>query len=179
VDANVSLEGAGAATTVVDGTESGTVVTVDRSYTVGVSGLTIENGNGSYPDAGGILDQYGTLTATNDTFLDNSATSNAGGIYSLESDVTATNDTFSGNSASYMGGTIFNNDGNLIANDDTLSGNSAEIGGGVYQGSAETGTLANTVLANNSGGNCSGTITDNGYISLDKYARTVLRSRSR
>jgi hypothetical protein len=56
-----------------------------------------------------------------------------------------------------IGGGIFNG-GMLTVTNSTFSGNSAP-----FDGIISGGTFKSTILANNSGGNCSGTITDAGY----------------
>ena len=57
-----------------------------------------------------------------------------------------------------MGGAIVNGSGNLTMNNSTVSGNSA---GGIFNGG--TAMLQNSIVANNSGRNCSGTMTSKGY----------------
>ncbi|WP_200891369.1 choice-of-anchor Q domain-containing protein, partial [Acidithrix ferrooxidans] len=59
---------------------------------------------------GGIYnDNFGTLTATNDTISNNRANNSGGGIYNSNSGtLTATNDTISNNRANNSGGGIYN-----------------------------------------------------------------------
>ena len=93
-----------------------------------------------------------------------------GGAVFNAGQLTINNSTLAGNSAYYYGGGIFNNaygGGTLTINNSTLSGNSANTGGGIYihpNNQHGTAILQNSVLANNSsGGNCSGSISSNGY----------------
>jgi CSLREA domain-containing protein len=98
---------------------------------------------------GGISSFSGTLTVTNSTFSENSAAA-GGGIqlngHSASTTLTVTNSTFSGNGSTQLpGGAISNQEG-------------------PFPGEGGTVTLRNTIVANSdSGGNCSGTITDGGY----------------
>jgi len=86
------------------------------------------------------------------------------GVYNdVGAALTLTNATLSGNDAqgggSY-GGAINNQDGKtLTMNNSTISGNNAAKGGGVYGG----GTLQNSIVANNTGGNCYYAMISNGY----------------
>lgn len=136
VDADVDLAGAGAASTVVDGTGSGTVMTVEPSYTVGVFGLTLENGTG----VGGLYDDMATVTATDDSLVDNSGSA-GGGLTDYFGTVSAIGDTFSGNSTTTAGGGLYDNGGTVTATGDTFAANSGSGGGGIFiQGGTLTAT---------------------------------------
>ena len=183
--------GANARTTIVDGNQSKTVFTISSpSAVVLLSGLTIENGkvNGGYAGGissegtltvsnctitgndggggygGGILNLESTLTVLNSTITGNSADgSYGGGIVNLEGTATVTNSTITGNSGTsgYVGG-ISNIEGTLTVSSSTITANSAgEYDAGVYNDEGTT-TFQNTILAN-SGANCSGTVTSEGY----------------
>jgi hypothetical protein len=98
---------------------------------------------------------------TNSTFSDNRANGFGGGIDNGFA-LTVTDSTFSGNSAGNCGGGISNDTGGaLSATNSTFSANRANAGGAVFnQGDP---FLKSTILAANSGGNCSGGIADAGY----------------
>lgn len=85
-----------------------------------------------------------------------------GGIYNA-GNLTINNTTFSGNSANShsqpSGGGAIASTGSVSINNSTISGNSADSAGGI-SGAA---TIQNSIVANNSGGNCGGTLTSNGY----------------
>jgi hypothetical protein len=88
-----------------------------------------------------------------------------GAFYTSAGTVTLNNSTVAGNSASRCttacsetGDAIVNGSGNLVMNNSTVSGNSA---GGIFNGG--TATLQNSIVANNSGTNCGGTVTSHGY----------------
>jgi hypothetical protein len=150
---------------VLDGTASGTVVTVNSGVTgVTLQDLTIENGAGNA--AGGIFN-LGTLTLTDSTVSRNTGVSGgAGGIDNAgggegNGTMTITDSTISGNTASTNGGGIISQGtATIIAS--TISGNTAITGGGIYGlgGSTFGGgtvTLGATIVAGNTattGGNC-------------------------
>jgi hypothetical protein len=146
---------------------------------------SIISGNqaGSYCNAnpcsafgGGIYNGGTLMMIRNSTLTGNSAGTacstslscsvGVGGAFStFGGTVTLNNSTVNGSTAyrcsgvcNGMGGAIVNGSGNLAMNNSTVSGNS---GGGVFNGG--TATLQNSIVANNSGKDCSGTITSNGY----------------
>jgi fibronectin-binding autotransporter adhesin len=138
------------------------------------STLTVSNSTffGNHADiyGGGIYNSLGTVVVSNSTFDGNSARSSypspnfGGGIFNSGT-LTVSNSTFDDNSAA-RGGGIHNDSGTMTVNNSTFSRNSAyDGGGGIYNfnsGGAVT-MLKNTIVANSPmGGNCSGTITDDG-----------------
>ena len=175
VTADLTISGAGAATTIIDG------AALDRVFhivggTVEISGLTIQNGsavqgggisnggtltltditvsgnNGGV--AGGIHNRWRkTLTLSNATVTGNSASDAGGGIFN-QGTLTLTNVTVSGNDGGFRGGGIYHEDVSpFTMTNGTVASNMATEGGGIsFFGSAAT--LKNTIVANNSGGNC-------------------------
>src|SRR5436190_2926363 len=125
---------------------------------------TTVSGNTAGTDGGGIYNSGGgTLTITASTLSGNSANSagrNGGGIFNASA-ATLTNVTVSGNSANSGGGGVFNSGGTATLVNVTLGENSAPIGGGISN-PAGTVTLTNTLVANSTGGNCSGAISSGG-----------------
>jgi hypothetical protein len=146
---------------------------------------SIISGNhaGSYCNAnpcsavgGGIYNHGTSMMINNSTLTANSAGTACstsiscqvgvgGAFYTFGGTVTLNNSTVSGSSAyrcsgvcGGTGGAIVNGSGNLAMNNSTVSGNSA---GGIVNGG--TATLQNSIVANNSGSNCGGTITSHGY----------------
>ncbi len=185
---NITINGAGASTTIIDGGALDRVFHVTGTFTVNISGVTVRNGNASgADDGGGIFNPVGTVTIMNCTFSGNSSADGGGGIFNNGGDLTITNSTFSGNSAPNGGG-IFNLTGNLTLKNSTFSGNStpSDRGGGIFNNAGDltitnstfsgnsapngaiyngigTVTFRNTIVANStSGGNCSGTMTNGG-----------------
>jgi len=125
---------------------------------------TTVSGNTAGTDGGGIYNSGGrTLTITASTVSGNSANGagrSGGGIFNAGA-AALTNVTVSGNSANNGGGGVFNSGGTATLVNVTLGENSATIGGGISN-AAGTVTLTNTLVANSTGGNCSGTITSGG-----------------
>lgn len=126
------------------------------------------SGNDASGNGGGIFnDSGGSLTVTASTVSGNDATgagSDGGGIYNANGgSLATTNSTITDNTATASGGGIFNETGAAaISTNDTISNNSASLnnGGGIFNNG--TATLTNTIVANNTGGNCGGTITSSG-----------------
>ncbi len=128
---------------------------------------------------GGAICNGGTLTVINSTFSRNVARQHRGGAIGNYGALTITNSTFSGNSSGSNGfaggilnGGLFQSAGTLLINNSTLSGNTADEGGGIFNVKESTVLLQNSIVANNTGGNCHGTISSNGYnLSSDKSCR--------
>jgi hypothetical protein len=115
-----------------------------------ISGLTISGGNAG---SGGGIYNAGTLTLTNDTLANNTA-SNGGGIVNRTSgNLTLIGDTFTDNNAMFNGGALFNL-GIASATNDTFFGNTAgpNAGGGAISMSKGNLTLANDTITGNSAG---------------------------
>jgi hypothetical protein len=170
-----------------DGTLTITDSTVSGNGTLGCGGgilngdfntsaaLWIYNSTitGNTSHCGGGIRNAGTLTINESTVSQNVAhqfcvrkciPGDGGGISIFSGTATISNSTISGNSATDSGGDGggVNSGGNTVTiNNSTISENgAASVGGNIY-GPA---TLQNSIVANStSGGNCSGTITSNGY----------------
>jgi len=141
-------------------------------------------GGGIYNDGGG------TLTVTNTTISDNSAVDSSGGGINNSGTLTINDSTISDNAANWAGG--IHNQGRATVINSTISGNLVDRqGGGIYGirsgGSPYSTTIisstitnntaidrdgglgngpfdvVSTVIALNSGGDCSGGITSLGY----------------
>ncbi len=127
------------------------------------------SGNDADGNGGGIFNDNGLLTVTRSTVSGNRATGpgNSGGaIYNTNGgSLIITNSTITNNTAATSGGGIFNSSGaTATSTNDTISHNSANLnnGGGIFNNG--TAALTNSIVANNTGGNCAGTtaITSNG-----------------
>ena len=143
--------------------------------TLSINKSTISGNIGTgTPERGGGIYNGGAATINNSTVNENTIRGNSavyafgGGVISVGR-LTVNNSTISGNSVTLFGygGGIANGvnapAGTLTINNSTISENSvpsSAIGGG---GIRFTATLQNTIVANNSGGNCSGTMTSIGY----------------
>jgi len=99
-----------------------------------VSGLTIEDGYiNLVSGGGGAIQNYGTLTVSNCTFVNNTSVYYGGAIFNNNS-LTVTDSTFSNNTAAggaSRAGAIFNGSaGTAAVSDSTFSGNSSVGGAG-------------------------------------------------
>lgn len=121
-------------------------------------------------EAGGAICNGGLLTIENSTFTENKARSHRGGGIFNYGTLVISNSTFSGNAAPGAGGAIHNGTllggkGILFVSNSTISGNSAQptYGGGIYNLNGAAATIQNSIVSNNAGGNCRGTITSKGH----------------
>jgi hypothetical protein len=164
---SLTIVGSSAATTIIDGGDVNTVVTISSTQAhVGLSKVTVRNGLAQY---GGGINNAGTLTINNSTLSRNSATNSSGhsqgGGISNYGTLTINDSTVSGNSVDVgFGGGISNTGGGtLTINNSTLSGNRSSGGGHCTRLCAKGGGIYNaygTVTINNS------TLTGN---SVDQY----------
>jgi predicted outer membrane repeat protein len=113
---------------------------------------------------GGIAHQGTLLTLTASTLDGNAAIENGGGIYA-SGNASYTNNTLSGNQAANGGGGLFQNRGDGVMLFTTVANNFAVFGAGVYKEGSVTGTLSlqNTLLSNNTAGNCDGVVASLGH----------------
>jgi len=153
VAVNLTIEGAGANATFIDGDKKSRVFNIKSLKTVGISGLTIENG--SDVDGGGIFVQPGArLTLGACKLLGNTTIGDGGGVRNEFSAVEIADSTLSGNTAtgsSSEGGGISNREGTVRIIDSTLSDNSATLAGGaIYSGESAVLKIINSTLSHNS-----------------------------
>src|SRR6266542_3241224 len=147
----ITVQGAGAAATTVDGRNASQVFNVSPAASVTIGQLTIIHGNAA---RGGGIQNAGTLTLTNSTVAV-SAAGNGGGIYNQEGGTLAlAGATVSQNVASQAGGGIVNFFGTVSMSQTTIAGNTAsgknsEGGGGIANGDG-TLTVDKTTISGNS-----------------------------
>ncbi|HEX9665887.1 MAG TPA: choice-of-anchor Q domain-containing protein [Thermodesulfobacteriota bacterium] len=139
----------------------------NSSATATIMDSTFSHNN--VPTFGGGIRNRGMLTVINSTFEGNIGNSSSGGIDN-EGNLIVINSTFSGNSTGMFGqgGGITNVGGiagvTLTVINSTFTGNSAANGGGgIINSMGASAELLNTIMADNPGGNCLGTITDGGF----------------
>jgi hypothetical protein len=155
IDKDLTVSGAGAAQTVVDGMQSGTVFTINNLVTVNLSGMTVTRGK-TAGSGGGVLNS-GTLNITNCAFSGNSADSGGGIFNGVRATATVTSSTVSNNSAVSGGGGMQNN-GTLNITGSTVSGNAVSNnsasqtfgGGGIFNPSGGTLNVTSSTVSNNS-----------------------------
>ena len=152
ITGNLTINGAGAATTIVDGGGIDRVFEVRPGATAKISAVTIRNGNNSDSDSnqygGGIFNQ-GTMTLENSTVSGNSATS-GGGIVNLNGRLAISGSNISNNQTGFYAGGIFNYSAVLTMTNSTVSGNTADSyrGGGIVN-LVGTATLTNSTVSGN------------------------------
>lgn len=133
----------------------GGAVANSTNGTLTVRDTTIQNS--TCTDVGGAIYNVGTLTIIDSTLTGNTA--NFGGaIGQLDGSTTIINTTMTGNSAVYNGGVITAFNGSFVIQSSTLVGNSkgGDIGGIQIAGTA-SGSISNTVIAQNGGDVVGGT----------------------
>ncbi len=124
ITADLTLNGAGALATVIDGGGIGRVLEVASGATVEMSGVRFRNG---LHTIGGGIRNDGDLTLNDVTVDANSASLRAGGIVNEGGNLTLNDSTVSGNTAGVNGGGI-RNVGMMTINNSEISGNT---GGGI------------------------------------------------
>jgi hypothetical protein len=150
---------------------------ISNNGTLTMSNLTVANNKAcpGHEGVGGGISNNGVLAIRNSTVSGNSACGvrvdgillpGAGGGISNGGMLTITNSTIAGNGATVRAG--ISNTRTVTINNSTISGNtgSYNIGGiGNFSGCSPTCVVAlqNSIVANNAGGNCGGTMTSNGY----------------
>src|SRR3989344_5642152 len=159
ITGDLTINGAGDSTTIIDGGAIDRVLTTHPGVTVLIDAVTIRNGNpGAGFGAAGILNA-GTLTLTNSTVTDNTGENFGGGILNTGTltltDTTVSDNILLGTNTSGGGGGVFSS-GTLILTRTTVSGNSTlGRGGGIY-GADPTITLTNSTVSGNTGLNGGG-----------------------
>jgi CSLREA domain-containing protein len=148
---DLTLIGAGASTTIVDGGALDRVFHIDRfgvGVTVEMSGMTIRNGQA--PGGGGGVWNGGLLTIVNCAVTDNRASDEAGGIWN-EGTLTVTSCTISNNSATHGGGVKNRIQATMAITNSTISGNSASDSAGGIINSATLALINSTIVSNTAG----------------------------
>lgn len=169
LDKDVTLIGAGIATTVLDGNNSYPVLEVNTDTTATIQNLTISSGV-STGSGGGIFNS-GSLTLRDTQVTDNRA-SFGGGIRSVGGDTTIIDSTIGNNIATVVGGGIYFTLGNHSIANSTIENNSAERYGGGIANNQSTLTVTNSIINRNtsqfSGGGISGSnsSSDSGDVSI-------------
>ena len=157
----LTITGAGAATTIINGGGIDRVIQVLGLTTLELSSVTITNGD-TTSSGGGIFNR-GTLTLTNSTVSGNTADGAGGGI-SNSGEATLTNSTVSGNTAAQGGG--IENRGTLTLTNSTVTGNMSLAGGGGILNLSGTLTLTNSTVSGNTADGAGGGISNSGEATL-------------
>ena len=155
ITGDLSIMGAGPATTIVDGGALDTVFHILSGNTVEISGVTIRNGSGGGISNSGILSLAGSIVSGN-------TNTGGGGIRTIGKDTVLTliDSTVSDNSTGASGGVIFSIGGLVngirvgsfvTLNNSTVSGNTitGNAGGGGIANLAGTLTLTHSTVSGN------------------------------
>jgi hypothetical protein len=195
--APMTITGAGASTTIVDGAALSRVLQITAPGNVGMSGITIQNGKVvgvSSTAAGAGIEVLGTLRLANSIVRNNTVAVTGGGISSPSgggiagdsrtSSLTLTNVDVTGNAGSstsiaFIGGGV-GSDGTLTYTGGTVANNVASFqpGDGLGEGggisiSLGTATLSRLDIHDNTSGGGGGVVDENGPSSL---SNSTLRS---
>ncbi len=151
---NLTIRGAGAATTIIDAGDLDRALHVLPGATVTLIGVTLRNGRTAGDDDGGGVFNAGTLILQN-AIIDSSnapgSFGDGGGIYSdVGSSLTLTNSQVTNNSATRVGGGIYAA-GALTITDGFIAGNQSQTGGGLFRRElfGATATLTRTRIEQN------------------------------
>lgn len=146
---DLTLLGAGAGKTFLNGEDAGTVLTVAADHTVVVRGVTITSGETSGSDApGGGVDNSGILTLAGCTVRDNFAYSGGGAWNRAGARLTLDATTIAGNQGYNAGGGVYNEgdlvvrNGSVIGSTRPSDGNTSRFGGGIANNAPGTATFA-------------------------------------
>lgn len=169
---DVIIQGAGAGSTVIDGSRSGPTIEVDRYKALTISGVTVRNGYRSGSGGGIYVRRDCTVQVTDATIFDNVTTAEGGGIYmNYSSTVTLSNTTVISNSAAQNGGGISSDDpdGTLTIIDSTISDNAAGWhGGGIYQRAGTLTIDGSSIISNTAEDKGGGIAKDYGVMTIRK-----------
>ena len=143
------LSQAGAENTVIDGGQSGVVVSISSAGAV-IDGFMISNGyNNGSPSGGGIYCRSGSPTIVNCIISDNYAKNRGGGILCGNSSPTITHCVISGNESEAGGGICCFQGTDPIISNCTIENNSAVFGGGGIQCVESSPLVSNCTISGN------------------------------
>jgi hypothetical protein len=153
----ITIIGAGADSTVIDGNQLDRVMNIDSNRTTSISGVTIRNGYLLNGDGGGIQN-YGNLTVHHCTISGNrTVNGRGGGIYNGVS-LTVADCTISSNQAVGGGGLYNNGSGGtqVEVDNSTIDNNGATGGGGGIYNAYPLTVSRSTISGNQTGGDGGG-----------------------
>ena len=171
---DLTISGAGAATTIIDGAALDRVLHILPGTTVEMSELTVRNGSRSASSSdhrGGGIFNDGTLTLTNSTVSGNTASFGGGVLNDFGATLTLNDSRVSGNTTGgALGGTGGGivNFGTLTLNTSSISGNTADYaGGGVFNGFVATMALNSSTVSGNTAGRGGGGVRNGGRLTVN------------
>ncbi len=164
ITANLTINGAGAGSTVIDGGGVDRVMELHNSPTVTLAGVTISGGSLAN-HGGGLYFWNGTLNVEDSTFSGNASTwGYGGGIFTQYGAVNVENSTFAGNYAAWYGGAVYSDGGGIVnygsltvENNSLIDGNfGIGSGGGIWSDTNTTVTIDNSLTGWGGGINVAG-----------------------
>jgi hypothetical protein len=181
----LTIKGAGAATTTLDGTKDGNSDVVVSFGVVTISGLAIVNGVSGDPGGGvengatlsltddsltgdtgsygGAIHNTGSLTLTGDTLSNDTGSEGGGALYN-QGIATLDHDTFTSDSG-YDGDAVFNN-ATVTGTGDTFSSDTGGEGGGALYNDTQTATLTDSTFSKDSSDYGGGAENYSGHVTL-------------
>ena len=160
---NLTLTGAGLATTIIDGGAIDRVFHILSGNTVDISAMTVKNGDTIGPnlEGGGIFNSGGFLTLS-DSSINANTSGHGGGIGGRGGTTTLENIVVSGNTSASFGAGIFGQGGTMTISGSTVSNNtSGNTGGGIDFRSGAL-TISGSTITGNTGGAFGGGIFNSG-----------------
>ena len=170
---DLTVVGAGAGTTVIDGNSLDRVLSVEAGLLV-MSGVTITGGNtaGADDGAGIFVNNSGALDLQQSVVTGNTTADSGGGL-NVFGTLTLTDVTISNNTGD-LGGGINISSADVTMNRVTISGNNASFGGGVRVfGAGTNATLTNVTISGNVATNSGGGISNNTDLTLTNVTITL------
>jgi hypothetical protein len=147
-DQRIVINGAGPATTIIDGNPNGNqasgVFNIAGGRSARVAHLSIRNGNSGF--LGGAIWNQGALSLIDSVLYGNRASGDGGGIYNSGT-LTMSASTLRSNTARDSGGGIYVF-GPTTIRDSTIHGNSADNGGGIYN-NVDALAITNSTISQN------------------------------
>lgn len=143
---NITIAGAGAGKTILDGEHSNRIFTISWGVNVKIENLTLTNGQA---DDGAAIYNKGICTLNNCILAGNNGTNHGGAINDRYGSAAILNDcTFINNTAPY-GGAVFQDQGKLDVHNCTFKSNAADFGGAIKNSCNAIDNLSGCTFKNN------------------------------
>ena len=147
VTAAVTIDGAGAARTFIDGDSRGQVMLVQAGAALTLQGLTIEKGKS--PAHAGAVENSGTLALRHVRLIGNSAADPGGAVVNYATITALIDDQFISNRSARYGGAIENFGTIWAADGDLFAHNFADIGAGAIDNDGTITSLTDSTFRTN------------------------------
>ncbi|MCL2116220.1 MAG: Ig-like domain repeat protein, partial [Methanobrevibacter sp.] len=159
---NVTIQGIGSKDQVIiDGKGLTRIFTIANNFNVTFINITFTNGNAT-SDSGGAILNYGDMSVSDSTFINNTANTHGGAICNY-GDMSVSDSTFINNTANVNGGAIWNN-GDMSVSDSTFINNTANTGGAILN--FRNMSVSDSTFINNTANAAGGAICNNVNMSV-------------